>query len=82
MWRSEKFQSYSMSLNQSLTVNLKRKTSSSARGEQCAMGPRKEFKLAMTLSTAFLLLNNPPKNIPVGIYDHRKLPKRRVVKFV
>ena len=47
---------YSMSLNQALTVICNLNTSSSASFEQCAIGPLSVFNWLITFSTAFILL--------------------------
>jgi hypothetical protein len=52
---------YSIKRNQSRTVSRSRTTSSAARGQQCAMGPRSVLRLAMMRVKAFWLLNVPPK---------------------
>jgi hypothetical protein len=51
---------YSIRRNQSRTASRKRSTSSSARGLQCAIGPRSVFRLPITFSTAFTLVKSAP----------------------
>ena len=72
---SRREENYSMSLNQSLTLNLKRSASSSAKTVQWAIGPLKPFKLFITFSTAFMLLKIDPNTFQLLLMISANSPK-------